>query len=119
MNAKHRETDDRVHVWVRMTFADTMFREYMTGAYDAELDRVVSFKRDWEIEPVEGDDGLAGVDKLFALSSFTIGPLEYFTDMIGFLKKLGYEPGRTLFGFPYDWRQGSRTELLRALVFVL
>lgn len=44
-------------------------------------------------------------DDLLPISNFLNGEQCYLYTMINDLKKLGYVPGKTLWGFAYDWRQ--------------
>ena len=100
-------------VWLRATYADTVFREHLLGWYQVETDEVQSFFPGWSIEPDRGDFGLDGVDSLYRTRLIRIAAVDYFHDMILFLKDtLGYEPGRTLFALPYDWRLPSNCSRL-------
>lgn len=64
--------------------------------------------------------GLFAIDNLNPGSSQGNGPDRfYFHDMINYLKNsLGYEEGKTLFAFPYDWRQSITKLALRLASYV-
>lgn len=47
-------------------------------------------------------------------------PVNYFADLVHKLESEGYQIGKTLFGFPYDWRQSVRhADMLKRLDQVL
>ena len=49
-----------------------------------------------------------GLDGIEYVSNVHLGPTEYYKNLINDLKTVGYVPGQTLFGFPYDWRLDNR-----------
>ncbi|KEO83651.1 lipase/acyltransferase domain-containing protein [Tumebacillus flagellatus] len=62
---------------------------------------VVAKYSDVSISPVSSNYGLDGISYV---SSIHLSMTSYYNDMINDLVKAGYVPGKTLFGFPYDWR---------------
>jgi pimeloyl-ACP methyl ester carboxylesterase len=71
--------------------------------------------------PQDVEFGLYAIDTLDAESMFP--QARYFHSLIIYLKQMGYVPGKTLFGFCYDWRQriGDRQlheQLLRRIEHV-
>ncbi|HEU4964632.1 MAG TPA: hypothetical protein VFV52_12370 [Bacilli bacterium] len=71
---------------------------------------VVAKNSDVTITPNTNDYGLEGISYL---SSYHLSMAAYYQSFIADLKKAGYVPGRTLFGFPYDWRLDNHSHNAR------
>ncbi|WOL15719.1 hypothetical protein Cni_G24500 [Canna indica] len=75
------ENGKEERVWVRILGADHEFREKLWSQFDPSTGRIV------------GQDGVC-----------------YYHDMIEEMIKWGYQEGKTLFGFGYDFRQSNRLQ---------
>ncbi|MCX7569742.1 hypothetical protein OS242_07175 [Tumebacillus sp. DT12] len=54
-----------------------------------------------------------GLEGITYLSSVQLDLASYYRDLISDLTQAGYVPGKTLYGFPYDWRLDNRAHQQR------
>jgi pimeloyl-ACP methyl ester carboxylesterase len=54
------------------------------------------------------NDNNYGLEGIAFLTQYELGVASYYNNFINDLKRAGYVPGKTLFGFPYDWRLDNR-----------
>jgi pimeloyl-ACP methyl ester carboxylesterase len=101
-------------VWVRYTFADSHFSALL-GAFNHSSDRYESGGKFVISCPREQNFGLFGVDTLDA--GAILPQAFYFHGLIEHLKTAGFEPGRSLFGFCWDWRQRVRSRAVQQELF--
>lgn len=66
----------------------------------------VTSKNGVTITPVTEEYGLDGIENLTVMSKMG----NQYHDLISDLQDAGYEKGKTLFGFPYDWRLDIREQ---------
>lgn len=84
--------------------SECVLPRYLFGHYNATSYEVTSIETKYKIHPLEDNFGLCGIDDLASnLDSFSMSQYVY-KRLIQFLTSIGYVPGRTLFGYPYDWR---------------
>lgn len=129
------EDVDNVLAWIRATYADDTFREHLLGRYNAATHTVESLQPEWKVRAVDNnthsldhttpaqlhppppmpqvsvpvdDYGLHAIDTLAPHWVFKADLTYYYHSLITRLKAIGFVPGVTLFGFPYDWRQSTR-----------
>lgn len=50
-----------------------------------------------------------GLEGISYLTNYELSMAAYYNSFINDLKQAGYVPGKTLFGFPYDWRLDNRS----------
>eukprot|EP01025_Chloroclados_australasicus_P014055 TRINITY_DN16576_c1_g5_i1.p1 TRINITY_DN16576_c1_g5~~TRINITY_DN16576_c1_g5_i1.p1 ORF type:complete len:478 (-),score=40.81 TRINITY_DN16576_c1_g5_i1:325-1758(-) len=99
-------------VWVRFEDADSQFQK-LWGKFNSTTNKVELFDDSLEvtIPQKDGDGGLYAIDELDPLwLGFTPSLLYYYHVMIDRLQnEHNFEPGSTLFGFGYDYRQSNRS----------
>ncbi|XP_024360541.1 lecithin-cholesterol acyltransferase-like 4 [Physcomitrium patens] len=95
-------------VWVRLFEADYEFRSKLFSFYDPVTGKTHSLDKNITIEVPEDRFGLYSCDILDPDVVLRIDSVYYFHDLIEQLKNWGYEEGKTLFGFGYDFRQSNR-----------
>ncbi|CAB4276731.1 unnamed protein product [Prunus armeniaca] len=110
MNAVDDENGTEERVWVRILGADYKFRTKLWSRFDPSTGKTVSLDPKARIVVPEGRYGLEAIDALDP--DMVIGQecVYYFHDMIVEFTKWGFQEGKTLFGFGYDFRQSNRLQ---------
>ncbi|KAJ3681145.1 hypothetical protein LUZ60_015634 [Juncus effusus] len=110
---KKSDSKFELRVWVRILFADLEFKKYIWSLYNPDSGYVESLDSDVEIEVPDDDYGLYALDILdpsWFVKLFKVTDVYHFHEMIDMLVNCGYEKGKTLFGFGYDFRQSNRID---------
>lgn len=97
-------------VWVRILGADCEFREKLWSRFNPATGKTVSFDEKIEIVVPEDRYGLYSIDVLDPDMIIGSECVYYYHDMIEEMLKWGYQEGKTLFGFGYDFRQSNRLQ---------
>lgn len=103
--------DDSGHgerVWVRFLAADYKLRTKLWSRFDPSTGKTVSLDPDTNIVVPEDRYGLYAIDVLDPDMIFGREFVSYYHDLIVEMLKWGFEEGKTLFGFGYDFRQSNR-----------
>ncbi|PWA61126.1 alpha/beta-Hydrolases superfamily protein [Artemisia annua] len=108
LNAKDAQTGNEERVWVRIWEADREFRAKLWCQFDPETGKTVSLDPNISIVVPEDRDGLYAIDCLDPDMVIGRDSVCYFHDMIKEMTSWGYQEGKTLFGFGYDFRQSNR-----------
>ncbi|KAL5731490.1 phospholipase A1 [Ranunculus cassubicifolius] len=95
-------------IWVRILRADHEFRDKLWSKYDPSTGRTVSLDPNTRICVPEDRYGLYAIDCLDPDMVIGREGVCYFHDMIVEMLKWGFQEGKTLFGFGYDFRQSNR-----------
>ncbi|KAA8544789.1 hypothetical protein F0562_019507 [Nyssa sinensis] len=95
-------------VWVRILGADYKFRTKLWSRFDPSTGETVSMDSKTNIIVPEDRDGLYAIDVLDPDMVIGRDSVYYFHDMIVEMIKWGFQEGKTLFGFGYDFRQSNR-----------
>nr|CAB3485743.1 unnamed protein product [Digitaria exilis] len=102
------EAGNKERVWVRILAAEHEFREKLWSKFDASTGRTVSVNEKTRIVVPEDRYGLYAIDTLDPDMIIGDETVYYYHDMIVEMIKWGYQEGKTLFGFGYDFRQSNR-----------
>lgn len=105
--------DDKGHcdrVWVRIFAADYVFRTKLWSRFDPKTGKTVSLDPNTTIEVPEDRYGLYAIDVLDPDLVLGRECVYYFHEMITQMIKWGFQEGKTLFGFGYDFRQSNRLQ---------
>lgn len=108
LNAKDAETGKEERVWVRIWEADREFRAKLWCRFDPDSGKTVSLDPNISIVVPQDRDGLYAIDCLDPDMIVGRDNVCYFHDMINEMTSWGYQEGKTLFGFGYDFRQTNR-----------
>lgn len=108
LNAKDAETGKEERVWVRIWEADREFRAKLWCRFDPDSGKTVSLDPNISIVVPEDRDGLYAIDCLDPDMVIGRDNVCYFHEMINEMTSWGYQQGKTLFGFGYDFRQTNR-----------
>ncbi|KAI6706248.1 hypothetical protein NL676_009210 [Syzygium grande] len=95
-------------VWVRIFGADYKFRNKLWSRFDPATGKTVSLDPTTNIVVPEDRYGLYAIDVLDPDMVVGRDCVSYFHDMIVEMIKWGFQEGKTLFGFGYDFRQSNR-----------
>ncbi|XAR73064.1 Phospholipase A(1) [Bertholletia excelsa] len=95
-------------VWVRILGADYKFRTKLWSRFDPTTGKTVSLDPSTHILVPQDRYGLHAIDILDPDVVIGRDCVYYFHDMIVEMIKWGFEEGKTLFGFGYDFRQSNR-----------
>lgn len=95
-------------VWVRIFGSDREFCTKLWSRFDRASGKSVSLDPKTYILVPEDRDGLYAIDVLDPDMIIGRDGVNYFHDMIVEMTKWGYQEGKTLFGFGYDFRQSNR-----------
>ncbi|XP_058072049.1 lecithin-cholesterol acyltransferase-like 4 [Magnolia sinica] len=95
-------------VWVRILSADREFCTKLWSRFDPETGKTVSLDPKTRIVVPDDRYGLYAIDCLDPDLIIGRDSAEYFHDMIEEMIKWGFQEGKTLFGFGYDFRQSNR-----------
>ncbi|XP_051218933.1 lecithin-cholesterol acyltransferase-like 4 [Lolium perenne] len=102
------EAGNKERVWVRILAADHECREKLWAKFDAATGKTVSVDEKITIVVPEDRYGLYAIDTLDPDMIIGDDSVYYYHDMIVQMIKWGYQEGKTLFGFGYDFRQSNR-----------
>ncbi|KAG8066267.1 hypothetical protein GUJ93_ZPchr0004g38953 [Zizania palustris] len=102
------EAGNKERVWVRILGADHEFRAKLWSKFDASTGKTVSADDKTSIVVPEDRYGLYAIDTLDPDMIICDDSVYYYHDMIVEMIKWGYQEGKTLFGFGYDFRQSNR-----------
>ncbi|OEL29302.1 Lecithin-cholesterol acyltransferase-like 4 [Dichanthelium oligosanthes] len=102
------EAGNKERVWVRILSAQHEFREKLWSKFDASTGKTVSVNEKTRIIVPEDRYGLYAIDTLDPDMIIGDETVYYYHDMIVEMIKWGYQEGKTLFGFGYDFRQSNR-----------
>ncbi|XP_052202136.1 lecithin-cholesterol acyltransferase-like 4 [Diospyros lotus] len=108
LNAVDEDTGEEERVWVRILSADYTFRTKLWSLFDPSTGKTVSLDRKTKIVVPEYRYGLYAIDVLDPDMVIGRESVYYFHDMIVEMIKWGFQEGKTLFGFGYDFRQSNR-----------
>lgn len=97
-------------VWVRILGADCEFRKKLWSRFDSATGKTVSINEKIKIVVPEDRYGLHSIDVLDPDLIVGRECVYYYHDMIEEMIKWGYQEGKTLFGFGYDFRQSNRLQ---------
>ncbi|XP_057971251.1 lecithin-cholesterol acyltransferase-like 4 [Malania oleifera] len=95
-------------VWVRILGADYKFRTKLWSRFNPSTGQTVSLDPKTNIIVPEDRHGLYAIDVLDPDMVIGCECVYYFHDMIVEMSKWGFQEGKTLFGFGYDFRQSNR-----------
>ncbi|KAL9645229.1 hypothetical protein ABK040_002430 [Willaertia magna] len=96
------ENSTKAMTYLYCKINDNNNNEVYTTFNSYSLQNILAELENYTISPTFKNSGLFDIDNL---NPSTIGPKRYyFHEMIIYLKTLGYEEGKNLFAFPYDWR---------------
>ncbi|KAI4370888.1 hypothetical protein MLD38_019185 [Melastoma candidum] len=101
-------TNREERVWVRIFQADYKFRTKLWSRFDPSTGKSVSLDPNSHIVVPEDRHGLQAIDVLDPDMVIGRECVYYFHDMIVEMIRWGFEEGKTLFGFGYDFRQSNR-----------
>lgn len=102
------EAGNKERVWVRILAADHECREKLWSKFDASTGKTVSVDEKIRITVPDDRYGLYAIDTLDPDMIIGDDSVYYYHDMIVEMIKWGYQEGKTLFGFGYDFRQSNR-----------
>ncbi|KAJ9557518.1 hypothetical protein OSB04_012132 [Centaurea solstitialis] len=108
LNALNGENGKEERVWVRIWEADHEFRAKLWCKFDPASGKTLSLDPNTSIVAPQDRDGLYAIDCLDPDMIIARDSVCYFHEMINEMKSWGYQEGKTLFGFPYDFRQSNR-----------
>ncbi|KAJ4702533.1 lecithin-cholesterol acyltransferase-like 4 [Melia azedarach] len=100
--------DERI--WVRIIEADYKFRTKLWSKFDPSTGQTVSLDANTNVVVPEDRYGLYAIDVLDPDLIIGRDCVYYFHDMIVQMIKWGFQEGKTLFGFGYDFRQSNRLQ---------
>ncbi|KAL0483101.1 hypothetical protein AKO1_015100 [Acrasis kona] len=96
--------------------SDDIFQNHLLCIYKDGYCESTSASDGWKIHSPMEQHGLYAIRNLNPNST---PPRPYFNDLIDFLvNDLQYEPGVSLFGFPYDWRQSTTYSAIQLLQYL-
>ncbi|GJW85836.1 lecithin-cholesterol acyltransferase-like 4 protein [Tanacetum coccineum] len=116
LNAKDAQTGKEERVWVRIWEADREFRAKLWCQFDPDSGKTVSLDPNISIVVPEERDGLYAIDCLDPDMVIGRDSVCYFHDMLKEMTSWGYQEGKTLFGFGYDFRQSNSDEVIDAVL---
>nr|XP_010927089.1 lecithin-cholesterol acyltransferase-like 4 [Elaeis guineensis] len=104
------ENGNEERVWVRILGADHEFQKKLWSRFDPSTGKTVSLDEKTKIIVPEDRYGLYAIDVLDPDMIVGRDGVCYYHDMIEEMIKWGYQEGKTLFGFGYDFRQSNRLQ---------
>ncbi|KAJ7969294.1 Lecithin:cholesterol acyltransferase [Quillaja saponaria] len=110
LKAVDDENGNEERVWVRILGADYKFRTKMWSRFDPSTGKTESMDPKTRIVVPEDRHGLYAIDVLDPDMIIGGDCVYYFHDMIVEMLKWGFQEGKTLFGFGYDFRQSNRLQ---------
>ncbi|XP_028785180.1 lecithin-cholesterol acyltransferase-like 4 [Neltuma alba] len=108
LKAVDDENGKEERVWVRILAADYTFRTKLWSRFDPATGKTVSMDSNTSVTVPEDRYGLYAIDVLDPDMVIGRECVYYFHDMIVEMIKWGFQEGKTLFGFGYDFRQSNR-----------
>ncbi|CAN6455794.1 unnamed protein product [Victoria cruziana] len=102
------ENGGKERVWVRLFAADHEFRTKLWSLFDPSTGKTVSLDTETKIIVPEDNFGLYACDSLDPDLIIGQEAVCYFHEMIVEMIRWGFQEGKTLFGFGYDFRQSNR-----------
>ncbi|KDP36467.1 hypothetical protein JCGZ_08597 [Jatropha curcas] len=109
LKAVDNDNDKRdERVWVRILRADYTFRTKLWSRFNPSTGRTESLDPNTRIVVPEDRYGLYAIDVLDPDLVIGRDCVYYFHDMIVEMITWGFQEGKTLFGFGYDFRQSNR-----------
>ncbi|KAJ6793328.1 lecithin-cholesterol acyltransferase-like 4 [Iris pallida] len=97
-------------IWVRILRADHEFRSKLWSRFDPKTGKTVSMDEKSRIVVPEDRYGLYAIDVLDPDLVIGQESVYYYHDLIEQMIRWGYQEGKTLFGFGYDFRQSNRLQ---------
>ncbi|GKV36873.1 hypothetical protein SLEP1_g44959 [Rubroshorea leprosula] len=108
LKAVDNENGRDERVWVRILAADYKLRTKLWSRFDPSTGKTVSLDQKTSIVVPEDRYGLYAIDMLDPDLILGRECVYYFHDMIVEMLNWGFQEGKTLFGFGYDFRQSNR-----------
>ncbi|XP_010449293.1 PREDICTED: lecithin-cholesterol acyltransferase-like 4 [Camelina sativa] len=110
LNAVDHDNGKEERVWVRIFGADHEFRTKMWSRFDPSTGKTISLDPKTSIVVPQDRAGLHAIDVLDPDMIVGRESVFYFHEMIVEMLGWGFEEGKTLFGFGYDFRQSNRLQ---------
>ncbi|KAJ8758640.1 hypothetical protein K2173_000361 [Erythroxylum novogranatense] len=110
LKAVDDENGHEERIWVRILEADYKFRDKLWSRFDPSTGKSISLDQKSRIVVPEDRHGLYAIDVLDPDLIVGRECVYYFHDMIVEMIKWGFQEGKTLFGFGYDFRQSNRLQ---------
>lgn len=110
LNAVNEADGSEERVWVRFLSAEYKLKTKLWSRYDPETGKTESMDPNSTIVVPEDRHGLHAIDVLDPDLMIGSESVYYFHDMIVEMRKWGFQEGKTLFGFGYDFRQSNRLQ---------
>ncbi|XP_061354729.1 lecithin-cholesterol acyltransferase-like 4 [Gastrolobium bilobum] len=110
LNAVNDSDGSQERVWVRFLSAEYKLKTKLWSRYDPSTGKTVSMDENTRIMVPDDRHGLYAIDNLDPDMVIGCDSVYYFHDMIIEMRKWGFEEGKTLFGFGYDFRQSNRLQ---------
>ncbi|GAB4840795.1 Lecithin-cholesterol acyltransferase-like 4 [Ancistrocladus abbreviatus] len=110
LHAVDDESGHAERVWVRILGADYKLRTKLWSRFDPSTGKTLSLDPKTSVVVPEDRYGLYAIDILDPDMIIGRECVYYFHDMIIEMIKWGFEEGKTLFGFGYDFRQSNRLQ---------
>ncbi|KAM6551550.1 hypothetical protein CsatB_001358 [Cannabis sativa] len=110
LKAVDDENGKEERVWVRILAADYKCRTKLWSRFDPTTGRTVSLDQKTSLVVPEDRHGLYAIDVLDPDMIIGRECVYYFHDMIVEMINWGFQEGKTLFGFGYDFRQSNRLQ---------
>eukprot|EP00262_Sarcandra_glabra_P017622 TRINITY_DN6080_c0_g1_i1.p1 TRINITY_DN6080_c0_g1~~TRINITY_DN6080_c0_g1_i1.p1 ORF type:complete len:536 (-),score=86.36 TRINITY_DN6080_c0_g1_i1:97-1704(-) len=104
------ENGGEERIWVRILGANHEFCAKLWSRFDPSTGRTVSLDPKTRIVVPEDRYGLYAIDVLDPDMIIGRDSVSYYHDMIEEMIKWGFQEGKTLFGFGYDFRQSNRLQ---------
>jgi len=108
LDSVNRLTQERTRIWLRYTNQETLVKEQLYVKFNPSKDEAEEIDSTYDVVSPDDEFGLFSICNMnpsVQMPRLVVEPLYYFQDMRDMFESLGYVPGKTLFGFPYDWRQ--------------
>ncbi|WJX44519.1 Lecithin-cholesterol acyltransferase-like 4 [Trifolium repens] len=110
LNAVNETDGSQERVWVRFLSAEYKLKTKLWSRYDPSTGKTVTMDPKSTIVVPEDRHGLHAIDVLDPDLVIGSEGVYYFHDMIVQMQKWGYQEGKSLFGFGYDFRQSNRLQ---------
>ncbi|TKY58986.1 Lecithin-cholesterol acyltransferase 4 [Spatholobus suberectus] len=110
LNAVSDSDGGQERVWVRFLNAEYKLKTKLWSRYDPSTGKTVTMDPNSTIMVPEDRHGLYAIDILDPDLMIGSEAVYYFHDMIVEMRKWGFQEGKTLFGFGYDFRQSNRLQ---------
>ena len=110
LNAVNDADGTQERVWVRFLSAEYKLKTKLWSLYDPSTGKTVTMDPKSRIVVPEDRHGLHAIDILDPDLMIGSDGVYYFHDLIVQMQKWGYEEGKSLFGFGYDFRQSNRLQ---------